>query len=221
MTDIKISSLEGDFLDAYYTTPARGSGAGLLVIHDTYGADQSMRQVCDDFAAKGYVVLCPDLFWRQKHIQLVGQIPKGFDIEAGVCDLLSSLAFLRKSEKCVGRVGAVGYGLGGLLAYLMAVRSDIDSTAVYYGRDLEQHLDEAHDVRMPLLLHFAALDETIPSPTRDRIVRLMEKNPVITAQVHQGVGRFFARPGHMNYSPDVARLVNGNTIRFFAETLLG
>lgn len=219
MTDIKISSLEGHFFDAYYTTPASGLGPGLLVIHDTYGIDESTRQVCDEYAAKGHVVVCPDLFWRQKHIQRVGQIPKGFEVEAAVCDLLSTLVFLRKSEKCAGKVGCVGYGIGGLLAYLLAVRSDIDSTVAYYARDLDQHLDEAHDVRMPLLLHFAALDDLLPGAVRNRIVRIVQKNPVIHTQVHEGVGRFFARPGHLNYSPDVTRQVNGNTIRFFSETL--
>ena len=86
-------------------------------------------------ATKGYLALCPDLFWRQQpDIQLTDKSPaewdrafelyKGFDVEAGVRDLLATLAHLRSMPGCSGKVGAVGYCLGGKLAYLMAARSD-------------------------------------------------------------------------------------------------
>ena len=103
-----------------------------------------MRKICDDFAAKGYIAVCPDLFWRQQPgIQLTDKTPaewdramelyNGFDAEAGLRDLLSALGHIRTMKGCSGKVGTVGYCLGGKMAYLMAARSDVDATVSYYG----------------------------------------------------------------------------------------
>src|SRR5262249_42138677 len=126
-----------------------------------------MRGMCDDFAKKGYIAVCPDLFWRQQPgVQLTDKSPaewdrafelyKAFDVEAGVRDLLAALAHVRNIKGCSGKVGAVGYCLGGKLAYLMAARSDADATVSYYGVGLDEMLGEIYDIRAPLLLHIAA-----------------------------------------------------------------
>src|ERR1700733_9211854 len=168
MPDIKIKSLEGKEFGAYCAVPKNGNGPGLIVIQEIFGVNAAMRQICDGFAAKGYVAVCPDLFWRQQPgIQITDKTPaewdramelyKNFDAEAGVRDLLSTLAHVRGMKGCSGKVGSVGYCLGGRLSFLMATRSDVDAAVSYYGVGLDQLLDEVHDIRMPVLLHIAAL----------------------------------------------------------------
>src|ERR1700749_3312315 len=144
MPDIKIKSLENKEFSAYCAMPASGNGPGLVVCQEIFGVNEVMRKVCDDFAAKGYIAVCPDLFWRQQPgVQLTDKSPpewdrafelyKGFDVEAGVRDLLSTLAHIRAMKGCSGKVGSVGYCLGGKLAFLMATRSDVEATVSYYG----------------------------------------------------------------------------------------
>src|SRR6201996_6579398 len=179
MPDVKIPSLHGKEFGAYCAMPASGSGPGLIVIQEIFGVNAGMRKICDDFASKGYIAVCPDLFWRQQPgVQLTDKTPaewerafelyKGFDVEAGVRDLLATLAHIRAMKGCSGKVGAVGYCLGGKLAYLMAARSDVDATVSYYGVGLDKMLDEIHDIRMPLMLHIAALDSYCPPPVRQK-----------------------------------------------------
>ena len=138
MTDIKIAARDSGSFAAYVATPAAGTGGpGILVIQEIFGVNQVMRDLCDGFARQGYIAMCPDLFWRQEPgIQITDKteaewakafsLYKGFDEAKGVADLVASLEALRKYPGCSGRVGSVGFCLGGKLAYLMATRSDAD-----------------------------------------------------------------------------------------------
>jgi carboxymethylenebutenolidase len=230
MPEISIKSLEGKNFSAYCAMPAAGNGPALVVIQEIFGVNAGMRALCDGFAAKGYIAICPDLFWRQQPgIQLTDQTPaewdramelyKGFDVEAGVRDLLATLGHTRSLSGCSGKVGAVGYCLGGKLAYLMAARSDVDAVVSYYGVGLDAMLDEVHDIRMPTLLHIAALDPYVPLPVREKILKGIARNPQITAYVYEGVDHAFARPNGKNYNKAAADLANQRTDNFFEEYL--
>jgi carboxymethylenebutenolidase len=232
MPDIKIKSLEGKEFGAYCAMPDGGTGPGIIVIQEIFGVNAFMRQMCDEYAKQGYVAICPDLFWRQQPgIQLSDKTPsewdkamdlyKGFDTEAGVRDLLSTLAHIRAMKECSGKVGAVGYCLGGKMAYLMAARCDVDATVSYYGVELEKYLDEVHDIRMPLILHIAALDSHVQGPVREKILKSVARNPVITAYVYEGADHAFARIGGKNYNKEAADLANQRSKEFFAKNLQG
>ena len=231
MPDITIKSLHGKEFGAYCALPPGGHGPGLIVIQEIFGVNAGMRQICDAFAAQGYIAVCPDLFWRQQSgVQLTDKTPaewdramdyyKNFDVEAGVRDLLSTLAHLRAMSGCSGKVGVVGYCLGGKLAYLMASRSDVDAAVSYYGVGLDAMLGEVHDIRMPTILHIAALDAYVPEPVRQKILRSIARNPLITAYVYEGADHAFARPNGQNFNKEAADLANERTAALFAEYLL-
>ncbi len=230
MPDIKIKSLEAKEFGAYCALPASGRGAVIIVIQEIFGVNANLRKICDDYAAKGYIAVCPDLFWRQQPgVQLNGQTPedwdramelyKGFDTEAGVRDLLSTLAHVRAMPECNGKVGAVGYCLGGKLAYLIAARSDVDAVVSYYGVDLDKYLDEVYDIRMPLILHIAALDSHVPPDVLAKITKGTGRNPAITVYVYEGVDHAFARINGKNFNQAAADLANSRTQALFAEHL--
>ena len=232
MPDVKIKSLEGKEFSAYAALPPSESGPGLIVIQEIFGVNAVMRGICDEYAKKGYIAVCPDLFWRQQpDVQITDKTPaewdrafelyKGFNVEAGVRDLLSTLAHIRGMKGCTGKVGSVGYCLGGKLAYLMSSRSDVDVSVSYYGVDLDKYLTEVPDIRMPTMLHIAELDKFVPEATRQKIVKTVSKNPAITAYVYEGVDHAFARPGGQNFNQAAATLAQQRTDDFFATNLKG
>jgi carboxymethylenebutenolidase len=230
MPDITIKSLDGKEFGAYFAAPAVNNGPGLIVMQEIFGVNQGMRQICDMFAAQGYMAVCPDLFWRQQPgVQITDQTPaewdrafalyQGFDVEAGVRDLLATLAHVRRMPGCGGKVGTVGYCLGGKLAYLMATRSDADCNVSYYGVGLQDMLGEIRDIRMPLMLHIAELDKFVPPDARQKILTAAARNPVITPYVYDGVDHAFARPNGQTYNQQAAELANQRTADFFNKHL--
>ena len=116
--------------------PASGSGPGLVLCQEIFGLNGFVRQTAERLAEEGYVVLAPDLFWRQQPgIELTDgpdDMPRafalyqGFDEDLGVRDIGSAVAALRALPEFKGGVGALGYCLGGKLAYLAACRCDVD-----------------------------------------------------------------------------------------------
>src|SRR5687768_2567160 len=157
MPDIQLKANDGGSFSGYLATPKSGKGPGVVVIQEIFGVNEVMRKISDDLAAQGYTALCPDLFWRQQPgIQITDrteaewarafELFKGFDQTKGVDDLKATLAALRKHPACTGKVGAVGYCLGGRLAYLMSTRTDVDASVGFYGVGIEGLLDEAKNI---------------------------------------------------------------------------
>lgn len=232
MPDIKIKSLDGKEFNAYAAMGKNGHGPGIIVIQEIFGVNAAMRSICDGLAAQGYLVVCPDLYWRQKpNISLIDQsvieweqasvLYKNFDVEAGIRDLLATLAHVRRMPGCGGKVGTVGYCLGGKLAWLMASRSDVDCAVSYYGVGLDAMLDEVYDIRMPILLHIAGQDKFVPPSAQQKILSSMTRNPVISAYSYAGVDHAFARPQGQNFNSEAANLANSRTLEFLAKNLLG
>src|SRR5262252_2481225 len=158
---------------AYLALPASGTGPGIVVMQEIFGVNQVMRDITDWYAARGFVAICPDLFWRQEPgVQLTDQteaewqralqLYQGLDEARAVADTAAALAFVRQHPACTGKVGAVGFCLGGKLAYLLAAREAPDCAVGYYGVGIESALNEAPHIRSPLLLHIATQDQFCP-----------------------------------------------------------
>ncbi|MDD3288507.1 MAG: dienelactone hydrolase family protein [Alphaproteobacteria bacterium] len=229
MPDNKIKSLDGLEFGAYVAAPPNATGPGLIVIQEIFGVNDDMRYVCNFVAQKGYLAVCPDLFWRRGNNinfseksadgwQRAFELYKSFDIEAGVRDLLATVAHIRKMPACNGKVGALGFGLGGKLAYLMAARSDIDCAAGYYAVGMETVMDEFSDIRVPFLLHLAEQDKLVPRATQDRIVVAAKHNPAVKIETH-AAEHAFAGPGGSAYNAPVAKRAHEITVSFLDQYL--
>ncbi len=230
MADIRIKARDGGDFSAYLATPASGAGPGILLIQEVFGVNKVMRDLADGFARQGYVVACPDIFWRQEPgIQLTDQTEKewarafelyeGFDETKGVDDLRATLAHLRGIKGCSGKIGSVGYCLGGKLAYLMATRSDADANVGYYGVGIEAALGEAGKIKKPLMLHIAAEDEYCPKPSQKKINAGLAGNRHVTLHTYEKVDHAFARAGGQHFDAAAAKLANDRTAQFFKQHL--
>jgi len=227
--DIAIQGVDGEF-KGYFASPGTGKGPGVVVIQEIFGVNAVMRTIADEFAARGFFALAPDLFWRlEPSVQLTDKTdaewkhafdPMGrFDQSKGVADIQATVSTLRATPGCTAKVGAVGYCLGGLLAYLTAARTDCDASVGYYGVSIQDHLAEAGKIRKSLMLHVAGKDQFVPPEAQKKLIEGLKGNPHVTIHVYPEMDHAFARPGGAHYDKANAELANGRTATFFRQHL--
>lgn len=226
---ITLNNKDGSF-GAYLATPSSGTGPGVLVIQEIFGVNEFVREICDHHAASGRFALAPDLFWRiepgvditdksEEHWQKAFSLMQAFNIDSGVEDIQTGITRLRGIDGCTGKVGSVGYCLGGQLAYLTATRTDIDAAVGYYGVYIQDRLGEAGKIKKPLMLHIAEKDQFVPPEAQAAIVAGLKDNPNVTLHTYPEMDHAFARTGGQHYDKACADLANSRTETFFRQHL--
>jgi carboxymethylenebutenolidase len=202
----------------------------IIVLQEIFGVNEGIRSIAEGYAAKGYIAVAPDLFWRTVPALELSEaseddwarafaLYQAFDLDKGVRDIGAVAAAARTLPGANGKVGVTGYCLGGLLTYLSAARIDADAFAAYYGGATDKYLDEAGAIRAPLLYHLAGADEYI-GPAAQAAIRLaLEARPGRELHLYAGRDHAFARPGGHHYHAADANLANARTHAFFARHL--
>ena len=221
---------DGSF-DCFVARPKDGAPAPVVVvIQEIFGVNEGIRGKCRWLAEAGFIAIAPDLFWRlQPGMQLTDKtkeeweqafdLMNRFDIDRGIGDLQAASDRARVIPGSNGKVGNMGYCLGGKLAYLMAARTDTDASVGYYCVGLDQLLDEATHIKKPLMLHIAELDKFSSPEKRDAVVRGLRDNPLVTTHVYEGTDHAFSRVGGEHYDEAAAKTADERTIAFFKQHL--
>lgn len=226
---IRIEGPDGAF-SAYFASPAAARGPGIVVIQEIFGVNANVRAIADGWAARGYFALAPDLFWRiEPNVQLTDkteaewkkafELYQKFDVDKGIEDIAAAIAHLRGLHGENGKVGAVGFCLGGLLAYLAATRTDADASVGYYGVGIEGKLGEAKNIKKPLMLHIAGKDQFVPPEAQKKIADTLGANPHVTIHHYPEMDHAFTRQGGQHYDKANAELAHGRTATFFRQHL--
>lgn len=225
----EVQGPDGSF-DAYLALPEGGSGPGVVILAEIYNVNGFVKQVADLYAAAGYVALAPDLFWRQEpglHMdytpenQVRGRaLAAGMDAAAAVRDIDTCIDYLKARPGSSGKVGLVGFCLGGQLAYLSAASSNPDAISVYYGTRLHEMTQEARKIRCPAQLHFAEADVSIPVAAAYEIEELTAGMSNVEVFVYADAPHAFGRFGYPPYREDHAKLAQNRTFDLFRKALL-
>jgi carboxymethylenebutenolidase len=164
---ITLTASDGHQLGAYRADAAGTPKGGLVVIQEIFGVNSHIRNVCDRFAALGYTSVAPAIFDRYEKNFQSGYTPAEIEVarqyiaKADRDKMLVDTQATIDSLKSVGKIGVVGYCLGGSLAFLAACRLSGLSCAVgYYGGMIAKAADEKPKV--PTMLHFGETDHSIP-----------------------------------------------------------
>jgi len=228
-SQITINGRNGAF-SAYLARPAALPAPAVVVLQEVFGVNADIRKHCDELAKVGYVAVAPDLFWRQEpgvDLSVTSEadwqhglrLYQAYDRDAGAADVKDTASAVAKLGECSGRVGILGYCLGGLMVYLTAVRYGVDAAVAYHGGDTEKYLNEVEGLHAPLLMHLAEEDEFISKPAQAAIKRALATKPNATVFSYAGQRHAFSRNNGAHYNAAAAALANGRTREFLGQQL--
>ena len=228
MISIETSGASGQ-MGAYIATPDGDGAPGLVIIQEVFGVNDFIRATVEAYATKGFVTAAPDIFWRlepgvqlnpnkeeefNRGIELMGQ----FDQPIGIEDIQATITPLRNPPACNGRVGVLGFCLGGRLAYMAALGTDADVAVSYYGVGIETMLDQAGNIKIPTLLHIAEDDGFVPPEAQAAIKDGLTADN-FDVHIYPGVDHGFARFTGMHYDEAATKLANERSLALLNSAL--
>jgi carboxymethylenebutenolidase len=245
--DITFPGAGGDPINGYLAVPAEPAGdegrPAILVIHEAGGLGEHIRDVTNRFANLGYVALGVDLFTR------AGGPPPMGDLQALMArlfamsdqtvlgDLQAATDLLRTREECDGRVGCIGFCMGGRYTLLLACASNrLDAAVDCWGGFIHAAMPEerstpqrptpplelVEQLSCPLLAAIGAEDQN-PSPELGEQLRrrAAASGQEVTVDVYEGAGHAFFADYRPSYRPEPAALLWERVVPFFARHLQG
>jgi carboxymethylenebutenolidase len=218
----------GGRYDAYLSLPPAGQGPGLVLFQEIFGVNAHIRAVADQYALAGFVVLAPDVFWRQAPRVELGY--EGDDMARARSlmmaadpadlgrDIVTTVKALRARPEVKGKVGAIGFCLGGKLSYLAAVTAGIDAAVAYYGGGIQDQLGKVPQLGCPILFHYGDQDTHIPAEAVQQVTAAVAGKDA-EVQTYPGAGHGFNCWARSAYHPPSAALAHGRSLVHLATHL--
>lgn len=231
MATVPVQAADGSgSFNALVVEPKQKPAGAVVLIQEIFGVNEAMRAIAAWVADLGFIAVCPDLFWRiEPGIDITDkteadwkrafELFRTFDQVKGIEDVKAAVGVARKLPGSNGKVGTMGYCLGGRLAFMMAEESDADINVSYYGVALDNLLDGLTRVRKPLVVHIADQDEFFPAEGRAKLVAALKGRPEIKSFVYPNANHAFARVGGVHWDGLAATIANGRSAEALAAAL--
>ncbi len=226
---ISVKNTRNEQFDAYLSLPPTGHGPGLVILQEIFGVNEHIRAVADQYAADGYCVIAPDIFWREGRKIELAYDPQGFErglgllgklnIDQTAIDLQATVDALKRQSACTGKVGSLGFCMGGLLSFIAAAEAGVDTAVCYYGGGIHQHLDRAKKIRCPVLFHFADQDAYIPQQAVAAVRKSLGGRKNVRVIVHAGVDHGFNCWRRPAWNQVTAARARGQSLVHLSESL--
>lgn len=221
--------VRGEFVEfggsqAYLARPASEARAGLIVIHEWWGLNDNIREMSNRLAAEGYLALAVDLYEGEVAAD-AGQARDLMSAAMAEPDRVDALlqgayGWLRE-QGGAGRVGSIGWCLGGALALRTAILlpEELDAAVIYYGRP-ETEPARLAPLMMPILGIFGGQDRGIPVESVLEFEAALEAlGKTAEIAIYDDAEHAFANPSGTRYEPEAAADAWRRTLEFLDEHL--
>ncbi|MBL8662672.1 MAG: dienelactone hydrolase family protein [Candidatus Odyssella sp.] len=215
-TTIELANRNGRACQAYLASPDSGRKPAILILSEMFGLNGPMKDFAQHYAARGHCTMVPDLFWRtetpgglgydEAGFALAWARIKDFDIDSCAADMRTAAEALRRQPACNGKVVALGFCMGGRLAFVAAARSGVDAAIGLYGLDVSKHLHEVPAIAVPTHLHYGDKDQHVPLAEIEAVARGVAANPNIAIWRYPEAGHSFFNKVRPTYDAAAAAL---------------
>ncbi|NDJ17936.1 dienelactone hydrolase family protein [Myxacorys almedinensis] len=216
-TEVLIPTPDGQMPAVRFVPDSPDRQPAILLLMEAFGVTSHVRDVASRIAHEGYVVLVPDLYYRElpdnkfgydeveQAMAMMWRLDFGQPMEN---DLQAALTYL-KSQPTVNpdRIGVTGFCLGGGLTFLTACKfsNEIAAAAPFYGMVLDEWIDAVKDITVPIMLFFGGRDPFISSDRIQQIdARFRELNKDYTLKIYPDAGHGFFCNERSGYNPSAA-----------------
>ena len=214
----------GGTTSGYLSVPEKGSGPGVVVIQEWWGLVDHIKDVCDRFAAEGYVALAPDLYHGQttKSPDEAGKLMMALRIDEAEKDMRGAIQYLLNHEATTGdKVGIVGFCMGGALSlYAASKNPQVGACVVFYGIHPNVKPD-LPNLRAPVLGIYAEKDQfNPPAAVRELESKLKELGKQAEMHIYPNTDHAFFNDQRTDvYDAQAARDAWQRVLQFFARNL--
>ena len=219
--------VEGGRMAGYLARPAK-PGPGLVMLQEIFGVNDAMQQKARTFAEAGFTVLVPDLFWRLKPRVSLGYTEEDrkagfgymqkFDFASGVRDIAAAARWLEKETS--GKIGVIGFCLGGKLAVAATAAYPFAALASFYGVKLEADPERLRAVQVPLQIHVGDKDAHVPMDAVEAVKSIVKDKPAAEVFVYPGAQHGFFNAARAEvFSAAAAKEARARAVSMFESAL--
>jgi carboxymethylenebutenolidase len=222
-TQVKFASKAGGELEGALGEPAGAGKVGaLVVLQEWHGVNAQMKAKCDRFAQAGYLSLAPDLYHGKvaANDEEAGKLMGQLDWGKAVAEIGDAVAHLRAHARSNGKVGVLGFCMGGALTLAASRYVEGLACAVpFYGLPTTP-LDEFAKVKVPIQAHFAKVDDWAKASVAEEIQAKVKSGGGSMDLFVYDAGHAFMRDGDpSHYDADAAKLAWDRTLEFLKKHL--
>ncbi len=217
-------SSNGETSSGYLAAPAGGRGPGVVVIQEWWGLVPHIKGVADRFADAGFLALAPDLYHGKstKSPDEAGKLMMALNIDVAAGDLAGAVAYLKKnSGNPSGKVGIVGFCMGGALSLYAATKNkDVSACVVFYGGH-PNVCPDLPNLKAPFLGLYGEQDKSVTvASVRDLERKLKDLGKEHEIHIYPGCGHaFFNDERREVYNKVAAEDAWKRTVEFFRAHL--
>jgi carboxymethylenebutenolidase len=219
-SDIELKLASGRSVRAALARPAAAKAPGLLLIHEWWGLNDEMRDVAARMADAGFLALAVDLFEGEvaNEPTRARALMTGLDATRATETMTGWAGWMRRDAACNGRVGALGFCMGGGWALNTALATPLEAAVIFYG-NCNKTAAELAALKGPVQGHFGRLDQGIPVEMAEGFREAL-KTAGKPGEIHiYEANHAFARIGGPNFHRQSADLAWKRTLEFLKRNL--
>ena len=228
-----IQASDGGQFEAFCAVPVSESGPGVMLFQEFFGINDNMRTVAERLAEAGYVALVPDMFWRIEPrferqdesgmADALAMVQK-FDFAMAFADIRATHAHLLQMKECTGKIGAIGFCLGGGLTFAAATLSRVngrgpDAAVSYYGSPVNDLLGHVDKLECPTMFHYGNRDQRIPEEKIAEVERAVSGMPGVVFHRYDAGHAFSNWDAPSVYNKEAADLAWSRSLEFLDQHL--
>ena len=207
--------------------PAEASAPGLLILPEVFGRSAQIQAMAAEFASWGFLVGVLDVHWRLEpevglkpdEIERARSLHQRLDYDAAVGDIAAAVEQFRTAPGCSGKVGVMGFCLGGTLAWIAAAKSTADVCVSYYGTRIPKYLEAAAGFKHPLMMHMGEADHFTPPDVVAQITDATRDYSFVERFVYPGAGHSFCNPSQAHFDAQACVEAHRRTRDFLKKHL--